>query len=160
MTGSRLRTGLAMVALGTTTAACGSDAAVSVRYRDAALVPRELVTVWLEDGESFRVLRGEALGSNQAAPREFATATRGTLRLHFRIATASVVASEGAIAVPLRSDWRYSFDVVVDSLDPKQTCFGCQGSRAFPLAAAYRRVPQDSVWIVWGGNSISHPVVY
>jgi hypothetical protein len=45
-------------------------------------------------------------------------------------------------------------------LNPTQYCLGCLGSRSFPLSVAYRRVAADSVWVTWGGNSISNPVVY
>ncbi|MEO8564029.1 MAG: hypothetical protein ABI601_18255 [bacterium] len=48
----------------------------------------------------------------------------------------------------------------MDSLDPTRYCFGCLGARAFPLAAEYRRSTNDSVWVVWGGNSFKNPVIY
>jgi len=39
--------------------------------------------------------------------------------------------------------------------DPLATCFGCVGSeRVTGLAGT------AAVWVVWGGNSISAPVVY
>lgn len=44
--------------------------------------------------------------------------------------------------------------------DPKFECFGCLGSQAFPLIAEYQAPDRDSIWVVWGGNSISDPVIY
>jgi hypothetical protein len=48
----------------------------------------------------------------------------------------------------------------VDSLNPTRGCFGCMGVQAFPLAAPYQRTRSDSVWLVWGGNSIRNPAIY
>lgn len=46
------------------------------------------------------------------------------------------------------------------TVDPIRQCFGCFGSVAFDLLPAYRTVDHDSIWVVWGGNSISNPVTY
>ena len=142
--------------VGVTAAACpGSDARVSVEYRSSSVLPRDLFTVQIQDGARVRTLRGAQLDG-----REFSTATSGSLRFGYRAVSSTTVVSEGSVEVPLRDDWRYGFDIFVDSLDPRRGCFGCVGAQAFPLAAAFQRSAKDSVWIVWGGNSISNPAIY
>ncbi|HEX3159775.1 MAG TPA: hypothetical protein VHQ45_14745 [Gemmatimonadaceae bacterium] len=93
--------------------------------------------------------------------RELSTRTRGTLRMAYAlVAPSGDTASLGQVELPLRSDWVYSVNVMPDTSDPAQRCFGCQGSRAFGLTAAYVRPDVDKVYVTWGGNSISNPVIY
>ncbi len=141
-------------------ACAGEEARVSVQYFEVAPLPRDLLTVTLADGASTRTLRGADIGTNGREGRVLSTRTAGTLRVGFRFAAGQTVASEGAVELPLRPDWHYGIAFHVDSLDPKRGCFGCQGSRAFPLAAAHRRGVRDSLWVVWGGNFIENPVIY
>ncbi|HET7188479.1 MAG TPA: hypothetical protein VFI52_10000 [Gemmatimonadaceae bacterium] len=138
----------------------GDDARVRVHYSQGGQLPRELLTVTITDPVGSRTLSGPDIGASWSEGREFATATSGSLHLAFKFAGGSVVASEGAVDVPLRTDWSYDFTLSVDSLDPTRFCIGCMGHRAFPLDAAYRVSPRDSVWLVWGGNYIKNPVIY
>lgn len=147
-----------LAALGCSTG--GDEAHATVHYSQGGQLPRELLTVTVTDPLGIRTLRGSDIGASWSDGRRFATATSGSLQVAFRFAAGSVVASEGAIEVPLRTDWSYDFTLSVDSLDPTRLCFGCMGSRAFPLDAAYRGSPRDSVWLVWGGNYIRNPVIY
>jgi hypothetical protein len=87
--------------------------------------------------------------------KERATHTRGEIEVAFRLQTAGVTVSEGAVRLPLRSDWRWGVQVVSATSDPKEACFGCTGSKAFALAPEYRGPLRDSVWLIWGGDSIS-----
>ena len=68
--------------------------------------------------------------------------------------------SAGTVTLPLRRDWRWNVSVQSATTDPKFECFGCLGSQAFPLIAEYQAPDRDSIWVVWGGNSISAPVIY
>jgi hypothetical protein len=153
---------MAGAALLAAAAACstGPQSRVAVTYFDARTLPRDLLTVTVTDAGRTRTLRGADVGAGGREGRVLDTRSSGTMRVAFRFASGGTVAAEGSAEVPLRADWAYGFDVHVDSLDPRRSCFGCIGSRAFPLAAAYRRSPRDSVWLVWGGNSIRNPVVY
>lgn len=138
----------------------GDEAAVSVSYTDVPQLPRNLLSVTLSDGASLRMLGPDEIGAPGRPGPEYATRRRGELYVSFRFATPGGIVSAGEATVPLRSDWRYGFDIRVDSLDPTRLCFGCIGARAFPLAAAYQRTVRDSVWLVWGGNYIRNPVIY
>ena len=152
---------LPLLVLGLGPLACaGEQARVSVQYFAVAALPHELLTVTLADGGSTRTLRGADIGANGREGRVLSTRTEGTLRVGFRFATGQTVASEGAVELPLRPDWQYGVTFHVDSLNPTRGCFGCQGSRAFALAAAHRRGARDSLWVVWGGNFIDNPVIY
>lgn len=142
--------------------ACGErdQAVVSVDYTDIPQLPRTLLSVTLSDGGDARALSLAELGAPGRPGREFATRRRGNLQVAFRFAAAGVTLSEGDAIVPLRSDWGYGFSIRVDSLNPTRGCFGCMGVQAFPLAAPYQRTRSDSVWLVWGGNSIRNPAIY
>lgn len=138
----------------------GDEARVFVRYYQVPTLPRNMLTVVLSEARGSRTLRGADIGGQTPEVREFPTGLSGTLRVAFRFAQGISTASEGSLDVTLQPDWIYGFDIFVDSLNPTRSCFGCQGSRAFPLAPEYRRSPRDSVWLVWGGNSIKNPAVY
>ena len=139
---------------------CDDDARVTVRYDEVARLPSELLTVTVTDPFATHTLRGRDIGGSGREGRQIETPIVGKLRVAFRFATGSAVVSEGAAEVPLRADWIYGFSVQVDSVNPTRFCFGCMGSQAFALDEAYRRSARDSVWLVWGGNSIKNPVVY
>jgi hypothetical protein len=92
---------------------------------------------------------------------DLVTATHGTLRFTYALTTSSGdTVSEGTLVLPLRSDWRWGIDVIPDSINPIQQCFGCEGSRSFALAPGFQGPRVDSIFVLWGGNSIKNPVVY
>ena len=143
------------------TIACGDDEArIAVRYIGEPTLPQGLLSVHVTDGRRLYTIRGRDLGGPDREGARFATRTSGTLWLRFRMSDGSAVASEGEVELPLRADWSYGVEFRVAADDPTRLCFGCQGARAFPLAPAYRRLPAESLWVVWGGNSIRNPVVY
>lgn len=144
----------------------GSDeepAMLSVRFFTGAEGPSDFRVVF-DDGKRTRTLeRGDfsAAGDVQFDAGPFETATSGTLHL------ACSLLDEGghsratqAVALPLRSDWRYSVDCTVGPLNPYRTCFGCLGFEVLPLRAQQGYEAGDSLFVVWGGNSISSPVIY
>lgn len=59
-----------------------------------------------------------------------------------------------------RPDWRYSVSCSTSQNNPYRTCWGCSGFEARPLASAPGFAPGDSLFIVWGGHSMSNPVLY
>ena len=80
--------------------------------------------------------------------------------MSYVVSAANGEASRGSVRLDLRRDWIWGVEIRIDSLDPTRECFGCAGSRSFPLAREYQRSVRDSVWMVWGGNSIRNPVIY
>jgi hypothetical protein len=78
-----------------------------------------------------------------------------TVRFTF-VAADGAALSDGEVSVEVRLDWEWDVQFHLAAEDPAGRCFGCEGSHAYPLAG-------DSgaqIFIVWGGNSISDPVVY
>ena len=122
------------------------------------------LTVHLDDGARRWTVRGEELGHAsrnvwRGVPQ--ATASEGTLRVRYVLTApdASVV-SEGRIELPLKADWVHGVDIHAANEDPRRYCMGCLGSVRFPLAPEGRSPDADAIYVVWGGNSNSSPVVY
>ena len=44
--------------------------------------------------------------------------------------------------------------------DPSPSYLGLAGRQAFAIAPAFRQSERDSIYVMWGGNSIKNPVVY
>jgi hypothetical protein len=101
-----------------------------------------------------------SLESPTPTTRERETLTKGEIEISFRLGTGGVTLSEGSVSLPLRSDWHWSVQVVSATSDPGEACFACAGSKAFPLAEEYRGPDRDSVWLIWGGDSIRGPAAY
>lgn len=120
------------------------------------------VAIRFDDGRSRGTVTGEDFSGTDGrlATREFETRTSGTLRVDVTVRDGAEEIAEGGVEIPLRPDWRWGVSLSVDDDDPADTCFGCFGSAAFAVAESHRRSPSDSLWVVWGGNSISDPVVY
>jgi hypothetical protein len=92
---------------------------------------------------------------------EVETPLTGTAFVRFWVqGTDGTTVSEGLVELPLKPDWRWEVILGPSIKDPLEGCFGCFGSKAFPLHAAYRFTAEESFWVSWGGNSIKHPVVY
>lgn len=120
--------------------------------------------VLLADGPSIWKLEGDDFvprGGGYLIGPELSTVMHGTLSCLFELrGDGGAVLSRGAVDLPLRRDWAWSIIVQPDTTDPALRCFGCFGSRAFALDPAFGSPAADSVYVVWGGNSIKNPVVY
>jgi hypothetical protein len=68
--------------------------------------------------------------------------------------------NSGFVSLDIRTDWIWGIDIVLDNHNPFNGCFGCTGYRSFHVDSVYQRAPEDSLFILWGGNSIKHPVIY
>ncbi len=143
----------------------GDDQAlVSVTYFGAPPVMLDMLTVtisvathqWVWSGSQF--ITDASNGSPHTPPVE--TPTTGTLQVHFRLTDGGIVVSSGEVELPLRPDWRWGISLHTETTDPVRSCFGCIGSKAFPLPVSLRTPGRDSIWFVWGGNSIKHPVIF
>jgi hypothetical protein len=124
-----------------------------------------MLRVKADDGQSVWNLTGvdfDPVGGAQYRGPTLQTANHGTLTVSYAFVPIGSVAivSAGAIELPLRNDWGYGVDIHPDTADPRLLCFGCAGSKAFSLAPEFRSFQAESVYVVWGGNSISHPVIY
>ena len=142
----------------------GDDSLVSVAYRAGPSLTLPMLTITVQDGDRRWTWSAADFPGPQSAPTpttpERSTRSAGALELTYRFADAAGTVSTGSIALPLRPDWRWGVDLIAATTDPRVGCFGCSGSRAFPIAPAYRSPGRDSLWVVWGGNSISNPVIY
>ncbi|HJQ52316.1 MAG TPA: hypothetical protein VJ825_00620 [Gemmatimonadaceae bacterium] len=124
-----------------------------------------MLTVNVSDGRSSRTLTGgdfQLVGGFQYHGPTIETSNQGTLKIDYVLVPvgSTVPVSSGSVELPLRPDWSYGVTIRPDSADPRRFCFGCQGAKAFPLAPAFRISQTDSIYVVWGGNSIRHPVIY
>ena len=145
--------------------ACGDDAAIGATADLPPPLDPQMLTVTVRDGTQRIQWTGVDFkprppNATAATPEAGISPEGGDLTVSFRLETAGAVLSNGSVTVPRRRDWRWRIDVIAATTDPRLLCFGCSGSAAFPLAAGYRAPGRDSIWVVWGGNSISNPVVY
>jgi hypothetical protein len=130
----------------------------AVARLDPPLTVRMLTLAVRDDREGW-TWRGSDFHSSLEWPMpttpERDIGTRGNVEVAFRLEVAGTTLSEGRVTLPLRPDWRWSVQVISATSDPAEACSGCFGSKAFPLEPAYRGPDRDSVWLLWGGNSIS-----
>jgi len=146
-------------------ACSGDEARVQIAFWARDPLTIGMLNVRVQDGRHAYVLGREDFRDRRGVPfydsPDLSTATRGTLRVGYAlIASNGDTASVGDIELLLRPDWRWGIDIIPDSADPMQPCFGCQGSRGFRLSPTFRGPRVDSVFVLWGGNSIKKPVVY
>ena len=159
---SRVHRSLCLAAILALTA-CGDDARLSVSTQP---MPAPLNTAEVRYRIDAGVLSRTAslpttLVAGTRATREFDTPTSGTARVSFSmVLPGGREVSSGEATVNLRGDWVWDFELTASTEDPRKRCFGCFGSKAFPVPADLRTAGRDSVWLVWGGNAIKHPVVY
>lgn len=142
---------------------CDDEALVSfsVLSEPGRLEPG-MVTVRFSDGAGTRTVSGDDfVGNDQRADtREFATRNRGTLEVLVEVEAETGLVASGTLDLPLQPDWRWSINFFLDERNPHDSCIGCFGYLSSPLLEAYSTSPAESLWLTWGGNSISNPVVY
>ena len=142
-----------------------SDARVTINAWLPAPLAAGMLKVKVDDGRTVWNLTGadfQLVGGTQHKGPALQTTNHGTLTVSYALIPlgSSVAVSAGAIELPLKKDWSYGVDIHADTANPSRSCFGCSGSRAFPLAPNFRSSRADSVYMVWGGNSITNPVIY
>ena len=167
---SRVRLALgALLATAAATAGCvvsKPKAEVEFRYVNASAtgVPVAALTINFDDGGGPRVARGVDLDPTKDRisrwPR-FETRQRGTMLVSVILerSPGDTVAT-GGVVLPLRQDWRWGVDIFVAGPNLANPCLGCEGVRAFPLRDQSPAGQADSLFLIWGGNSISKPVVF
>lgn len=143
-------------------AGCGEQARVSYAFFEAPGFEVELLVMEFSDGRRTVRLTASDFDPNGSRrdTREYATRTTGRLETRFWLVQGGDTLSRGQVDLDLRPDFRFNVIFSRESEDPTKTCFGCFGRRAFELAPELQGVPADSLWVFWGGNSISSPVVY
>jgi len=67
---------------------------------------------------------------------------------------------EGTITLDLKPDWAWSVDFVISDMNPFNYCMGCSGYESYVLPETLKRNENDTLFVIWGGNSIKHPVIY
>jgi hypothetical protein len=142
----------------------GKEARVEVSYLPRPSLPASAFRTTINDGRATRTFRGTEMtspsGGITLSTPTIGTETSGTLSITYTLEISNAIVSEGLVTLPLQADWIWGARVEVNSVNPTRYCMGCTGTKAFPLAAAYRRVPADSVWVTWGGNSIKNPGIF
>jgi hypothetical protein len=119
-------------------------------------VPSVMVT--FRDGDKIRRVN---LDSSNRLAGPFSTSTSGDLVITCSVlSNQTEIKSSGSITLSLRDDWMWGVNFHISADDPSDMCFGCFGSESFNLDPALGFDEDEKLYIVWGGNSISHPVVY
>jgi len=144
---------------------CSEDRAlVQVKFYKDTLLTRDMITITIDDGESRWRFGPSCLRSYLGAwsSPEIETRNEGTLLVKYQCKDPEgALVSGGQLKLGLREDWRWGIDIFHSEQNPYHTCFGCFGYKSFPiLNPAYMSSDSDSVFVVWGGNSISNPVEY
>ncbi len=155
-----------LVALSVLNSCSNDEARARVSLDKDSLLTRDMLTVMLSDGRSIWlfgrtnfVQHPQALGL-WATP-EIETKTSGTLTLNFTITDGrGKTLASGSAFTSLRRDWGWEFIFYRANENPALTCFGCFGSRVFVFSDSTLVESGDSLYVIWGGNSISNPVVY
>jgi hypothetical protein len=125
-------------------------------YAGAEDVPH--VTVTFRDVDRIRRVE---LDASDRVSGIYTTKTAGDLEVRFSLASGQgEMPNVGSITLPLKNDWRWGVQFYISTSDPRDGCFGCFGSKSFELDPVLGYDEEQKLYIVWGGNSISHPVVY
>jgi len=165
---THLPAGPALIALALLCATCGGGAsppeAMPARVRVAAIGwdadGLAGLSVLLNDGSGPRDVLSASLTADEdyGQPHSpwFPTASTGELTVRVRIEQPAGDPVTRVVTLPLRADWAWELQVVRAAEDPLATCFGCVDSERLTPGAG----SEQAIWLVWGDNSISAPVVY
>lgn len=152
------------IALAALVASCGSgESRIQFGVQGDLEVLRPLLEITAQSGDWSMTLTGDEIGTTESPnyTREFQTPGSGTLLIKAVLKRPDEpVLAEGSIELEIREDWVWGVAVFLTNENPTEMCFGCIGHQAFAVPAGLTGEPRDSLFIVWGGNSIDNPVVY
>lgn len=101
------------------------------------------------------------LNNEEPSKGPYLTGGGGVLEVAFIILDGSYESTtDGVLELPLKPDWRWWIDFHITENDPIHTCWGCMGSIEYDLDPALGYDESMKLYVVWGGNSISNPVIY
>jgi len=126
----------------------------------------KMLTVTFSDGIRKRTFTGVDFDDYNGDGQLFgtgrlATLPLGRLTVSFTLTSEEgVLLSSGKFDLPLKPDWGWGIDFMPGSHNPLEGCFGCLGAQVFLINPGFRAAPDDALYVVWGGNSISNPAVY
>jgi hypothetical protein len=142
----------------------GEDSSeVQLSIHGNSVLLRRVIQVRLTALNWVRSLDGRDFGSGEWPnyTQTIATPKIGILQVDVTLKdSANKRVSFGAITLDIRSDWRWGVDISLVDKNPTEGCFGCFGYKVFSVDSIYQRTPEDSLYLVWGGNWIKHPVLY
>lgn len=116
------------------------------------------VRVSFFDGFGFHEVTLDSL-HRSAGP--FSTRSSGELKILCSVLSSTgVPLNEGAFALAIKEDWRWGVDLFFSENNPMEGCFGCLGYTSLALDPSLGLGENVLLYIVWGGNSISNPVIY
>lgn len=124
---------------------------------------RKALRVEIASGGWSKTLHGADFGSldSPVHTKSFVTPTSGSMLIRFTLSDSiRGDVDSGTITLEAKPDWRWSVDFVLSSSNPFNSCFGCLAYSAFPVDSVFQISNQDSLFIIWGGNSIKNPVIY
>jgi hypothetical protein len=154
---------LSVLIAGCSTFRSGDVSEVQLSIQGNSDVLRRVIHVQLTAPRWTEVLTGADFGypdsPNHTKPLETPEAGNLQVEVVLKDSTGEHVSS-GSITIDIRPDWRWGVDIVLWNENPFYGCFGCVGYKAFYVDSVYRRTPEDSLYVVWGGNWIKHPVIY
>jgi hypothetical protein len=147
---------------------CANDDESSVVfsfYGSTEHLGKDNITITISDGRQTGKLTGADIkqwpGESYERSAYVPTRSSGSLFVNFvLVSSEGDTTSSGNVKLNLKADWRWGVDFHLAPENPRRYCFGCFGSESYPLTEPFRENGIDSVFVVWGGNSISHPVVY
>jgi len=141
----------------------GDESRLQLSVQGEEEVLRSLLHVTASAGGWGMSLTGPEIGT-EGRPnytREYRTPTAGTLTVEASLEDEQGNAiALGRTELQIRKDWIWNVDIWLSERDPTEWCMGCLGRAAFPVPDTLIPGVPDSLYLVWGGNRISKPVVY
>lgn len=124
---------------------------------------KKVINIELNANGWNKSLNGSDFGTSNSSnyTQSFVTPKSGNLQVKFTLLDSTgIKLNAGVIYLPIKSDWRWSINFVLSKYNPFYHCFGCIGYSSFGINSEFQSTKDDSLFIVWGGNSIKNPVIY
>lgn len=144
---------------------CSSDdsSELQLSIQGDTTILRKAIRVEMTSGGWSKTLYGADFGTldSQNHSQSFVTPTSGSIRIRFTLSDSTRGdLNSGIIVLDAKPDWRWSVDFVLSSGNPFNSCYGCIGYSAFSVDSVFQTSNGDSLFVIWGGNSIKNPVIY
>lgn len=123
---------------------------------------RPLLTLTARSGGWLVEVTGAELGGGASQVSEaFELPDRSTVVIRAALARPGGEPLDSVtVELDIRRDWIWKVDVFLTDRNPFDSCLGCVGYRVVALPEELVPEVGDSLYVVWGGNSIRDPVTF
>lgn len=139
---------------------CAQESTLEIRARASLTDSTEIAGIRLfVDG---RTLDAASFNTRESGPATVVleVPSSGTLTVFVELYQGGEWVGEGSVSWQLQEGYEWGMDIFRQVDNPADTCFGCLGHARIEIVGGAQTVPNEALWLAWGGTAKGSGIVY